>query len=141
MAGPMPSDPRLAALPALRKLAEEEAHDYWASVRQIVPTAAPWEQTPAYGKDVQIRARLILLSDLTRPASRDAVARLVAPRLAGGCNIGWLIEAIEGGSSDSLSSEKWRHARRYAGVTADAPTPGGRCALIALAILGASDAS
>ena len=68
----------LRTIPAIRKLAEERARDYWSAVQSIVPTAAPWEQTPSYGKDVQIGARVALLTDFTRPDSRDAVARLMA---------------------------------------------------------------
>ena len=70
----MPADPRLSALPALRKRAEEEARELQGGCRYPFcvgdPTAEEWDE--------YVSAHLTLLSDLTRPASRDAVARLVA---------------------------------------------------------------
>lgn len=66
----------LRDLPPVRALAEERARAYWSAVQSIVPTAAPWEQTPAYGKEVQIGAHLALLCNMS-PDSRDALVRLV----------------------------------------------------------------
>lgn len=74
---------RLLALPALRRLAEaaaRETHD--ATVRAIKA-----RHHGSYGQSLidalppmwaDVDAHLTLLCDLTRPASRDAVARLVA---------------------------------------------------------------
>lgn len=72
-------------LPAIRALAEERARSYWSAVQGIVPTAAPWEQTPDYGKEVQIGAHLAIITDLSRPDSRDAIARLVAAKVGIEC--------------------------------------------------------
>ena len=70
----MPSDPRLMALPALRKRAEEEA-------RERVVTFARLEGADcAPDGDVATVAavELTLLSDLTRPASRRGLMDAVA---------------------------------------------------------------
>jgi hypothetical protein len=68
------------ALPALRKRAEEEARETRAVLVDLADRydPVPWEGTLA-------RAHLSLLSDLTRPASRDAVVRLVAEALGMEC--------------------------------------------------------
>ena len=72
----MSSDPRLMALPALRKRAEEQARETRAMLVDLADRhdPVPWEGTLA-------QANLTLISDLSRPASRDAVARLVAEAL------------------------------------------------------------
>ena len=87
----MPSDPRLMALPALRKRAEEEA-------RERVVTFARLEGADcAPDGDVATVAavELALLSDLTRPASRWELAVLIGARL------GWepvdVLQAIQNG--------------------------------------------
>ena len=74
---PMPADPRLMALPALRKLAEVQA-------RERVVTFARLEGADcAPDGDVATVAavELALLSDLTRPASRWELAVLIGARL------------------------------------------------------------
>ena len=84
----MAADPRLANLPALLKLAEEEArahHAAWEdAVRLAGGTRFLIEETIAtramLGDEEETAAHLALLADLTRPASRDAVARLVAAK-------------------------------------------------------------
>lgn len=84
----MPADPRLAALPALRKRAEEEAReakDAWvAAIRAAGGTRFLVEETIAtrdmLGVEQEATAHLTLLADLSRPASRDAVVRLVAAK-------------------------------------------------------------
>lgn len=72
----MSSDPRLMALPALRKRAEEQARETRAMLVDLADRhdPVPWEGTLA-------QANLTLISDLSRPASRDAVTRLVAEAL------------------------------------------------------------
>lgn len=87
----MSSDPRLAALPALRKLAEEEA-------RERVVTFARLEGADcAPDGDVATVAavELSLLSDLSRTASRWELAALIGARL------GWepvdVLQAIQNG--------------------------------------------
>ena len=78
----MPADPRLAALPALVALAEREARAIWtANVRHF--RGAGWEivESPEDAGDgfaLTVAGQVDLLADLERPASRDAVARLVA---------------------------------------------------------------
>ena len=88
---PMPADPRLMALPALRKLAEVQA-------RERVVTFARLEGADcAPDGDVATVAavELALLSDLTRPASRWELAVLIGARL------GWepvdVLQAIQNG--------------------------------------------
>lgn len=62
-------------LAPLREGAEEMARDYWREVQAQVLTAAPWAQTPAYGRDVQVGAYARLHSDLTRDDTRDRWVR------------------------------------------------------------------
>lgn len=69
----MPADPRLMALPALRKLAEEQAK----ALHRIMFGRAPGgERLLAWTE-----AHLALLSDLTRFASRWELAALIGARL------------------------------------------------------------
>ncbi len=70
----MPADPRLMALPALRALAEREADAFHAAYDD-----PDWSDARTWRLTVD--AHLTLLADLTRPASRDAVCRLVAAEL------------------------------------------------------------
>ena len=75
----MPADPRLMALPALRDYAESEERDFYSLDVSIRGTSlGRWERMDREVKHICVTARLTLLSDLSRPASRDAVARLVA---------------------------------------------------------------
>ena len=67
----MPADPRLVALPALRRVAEEEARTRLETAFRVA------KRFDISGQDA-VAVELALLSDLSRPASRDAVARLVA---------------------------------------------------------------
>ena len=80
----MSSDPRLMALPALRKRAEEEAHQHFEAVRAalrannaVAPMGLEWGNTAGFVRDAWTDAHLALLADISRPSSRDAVARLV----------------------------------------------------------------
>lgn len=87
----MSSDPRLMALPALRKRAEEQAKalsevcaDTFAlHMGADMPAMYErgWDGMHEDERDALTAAHLSLLSDLTRPESRDAVARLVAEAL------------------------------------------------------------
>ncbi len=80
----------LRNIPAIRKAAEEQARDFLASA-DVAFRAAGWDTEMIHGgedyADDALRlfadAFLNLLCDLTRPASRDAVARLVAERVPG----------------------------------------------------------
>ncbi len=93
----MRPDPRLASLPALRALAEQEARDAYSSMRDVGimypydehgrkrSEPDPWAQLPSGTRDWWVAARLTLLADLSRPESRDAVARLVAEQLGLEC--------------------------------------------------------
>jgi hypothetical protein len=86
----MPADPRLRDLPALRKRAEElarEARDahvsaIWSALYDSYGQALVDALPPMWAYE---EAHLSLLSDLSRPASRDAVARLVAEALGMEC--------------------------------------------------------
>jgi hypothetical protein len=73
----MPADPRLAALPALRKRAEEEARDLFVARHTDAARGHRDWLEDDNERELSIRAHLSLLSDLTRPASRDAVARII----------------------------------------------------------------
>jgi hypothetical protein len=91
----MPADPRLAALPALRKRAEEEAKalcevcaDTFAlHMGADMPAMYErgWDGMHEDERDALTAANLALLCDPSRPASRDAVARLVAEALGMEC--------------------------------------------------------
>lgn len=80
----MPADPRLAALPALRNLAEDEARDIWTRHVRLFALHLPDMQTVADPNDasdgffVTVEAQVERLADLSRRASRRAVADLVA---------------------------------------------------------------
>ena len=82
----MPVDPRLRDLPALRRRAEElarEAHGahvsaIWSALYDSYGQALVDALPPMW---VYEEAHLALICDLSRPASRDAVARLVAEAL------------------------------------------------------------
>ena len=81
----MAADPRLANLPALRGLAEEEARAHYEAYGLAYSAIYPAQTLRPWGayhgdRDAEIAAHLALLCDLDLPASRDAVARLVAER-------------------------------------------------------------
>lgn len=71
----MGADPRLMALPAIRAEAERLAREifdaYWA-----IQEAAPPKFSGAFRRDT-VEAHACLLSDLTRPESRDALVRML----------------------------------------------------------------
>lgn len=77
------SDPRLATLPALRKLAEEEARERMELFHRQNPPPNPGAQLPVWAdlsrsyREELAAVELALLSDLTRPASRDALVRII----------------------------------------------------------------
>ena len=88
----MGSPTTIHPFPELRALAEEEARDIWTRhvrlFRERLPdmevVADPHDASDGFA--VTVDAQVERLCDLTRPASRDAVARLVAKRL--GLNFG-----------------------------------------------------
>lgn len=82
--------------PAVQRLAEERVRAYWEQVQAQVPQAAPWEQTPAYGKEVQIGAHVRLLCDTARLDTRDAWVR-------------WGI-ARDTAIHDEVEAERWQAA-------------------------------
>lgn len=69
----MASDPRIAALPAVIALAEEQARE---ELSALFIVAANFN---IFGPSL-VAVHVALLSDLSRPASGDAVARLVAEK-------------------------------------------------------------
>lgn len=134
--------------PELRAYAESEARDAYSSMREVGimypydehgrhrADVDPWDQIPSGTRDWWVTARLTLLCDLTRPASRDAVARLVVAKLGGpeeGADAGgwWEFERWDGGCLVRLYSgrnchELWASesvAVRENGVEADAIVP------------------
>ena len=79
----MAADPRLLALPALRRLAESHAREiYEATATRELEPVVHWEDSSF--TEIQIDVHLRLLADLSRPESRDALARLVADRIGWG---------------------------------------------------------
>lgn len=79
-------DPRLANLPALRKLAEEEARvrqdalaDAWPSMDPCPPPT--WASMSPAEREYLIAVELSLLSDLTRWQSQRAMEWLMAAKL------------------------------------------------------------
>ena len=91
----------LRDLPPVRALAEERAREHYTMRMTIAGPAyggIPWEQVSDYQRGLSEAAHLALLCDLTRPDSRDAVARLVADW------IGWehwqIGQAIADGGDD-----------------------------------------
>lgn len=143
------SDPRLMALPALCKRAEEQARDLFvARYTDAARGHRDWAEDDNE-RELCIRAHLSLLADLTRPASRDAVARLVAEALGLECGAtaptlrydadfrGWVLV----GSVDEVVFNDDGVIRSGAGRTTRAP---GVCeagaaealTLIALAVFG-----
>jgi hypothetical protein len=88
----MSSDPRLAALPALRKRAEEEARERFEAVRAsirannaVAAMGLEWENAAGFVRDAWTEAHLSLLSDLTRPASRRELTAMVAEAMGLEC--------------------------------------------------------
>lgn len=137
----MPSDPRLAALPALRKRAEEEAKtlaDVCADTFALhmgddMPAMYErgWDGMHEDERDALTAAHLTLLSDLSRPASRWELAVLVCARL------GWdpvdVLQAIQNGGLG------WIDLCRDANVDAaeiECKADAEALTLIAIAVLG-----
>ena len=91
----MPADTMIHPFPELVKLAEEEARAMmvaralpeWERRTRSAPRPMPEWWAAANKTECDSTARVIttLLCDLTRPASRDAVARLVAGRVGLKC--------------------------------------------------------
>jgi hypothetical protein len=137
----MSSDPHLAALPALRKRAEEEARScheaqvaaikakHYGYHAQDLIDALP----PAW---VDVDAHLSLLCDLTRPASRRELAAMVAER------IGW--DAFDVTRAVESSTAMLAGLYRAAGLPElprwePAPTPAEALTLIAISTLTTTD--
>ena len=70
----------LRDLPAIRAEAEHQAEERQDALARRSYLCA-WRDMPRSSRDIRIAAHLDLLCDLTHPASRDAVARLVAARV------------------------------------------------------------
>ena len=81
----MPADPKLAALPAIRRLAEDQAREEYEAYGRAYHARYPNETLRPWGahhgdRDCFIDAQLALLSDLSRDASFAAAVRLIAAR-------------------------------------------------------------
>lgn len=74
----------LRNIPAIRAEAEHQAEERQDALARRSYLCA-WRDMPRSSRDIRIAAHLDLLCDLTRPASRDAVARLVAAKLGIEC--------------------------------------------------------
>lgn len=73
-------------LPELRALAEAEARETWDAVARLwdgamVPPMTRWAYLDGQIREMHTAAHVALLLDVSRPASRDAVVRLVAEKV------------------------------------------------------------
>lgn len=136
----MPADPRLLTLPALVALAETNAKARYAEwARQIAnrgrgPVLA-WPLLTDVDRAIDVETEMALLSDLSRPASRDAVARLVAeaaPNLRS-----WEVTAGCDHGGGRLNMVRRTCGLPELGRWEPDPPPAEALALIALAVLGA----
>ncbi len=85
----------LRDIPAIRAEAERLAAEHHTALARVInrsdldtqaPTLPAWEHlSPSY-REMRVEAHLDLLCDLSRPASRDAVARLVAAKVGMFCH-------------------------------------------------------
>jgi len=110
----MPADTTIHPFPELRATAESEARvlmcamhaPEWERRTRSAPRPMPegWATADAATLRTLTEAHLTLLCDLTRPASRDAVCRLVAKR------VGWQAERVIGAieSSGSVRNRLYR---------------------------------
>jgi hypothetical protein len=150
MMNAMSSDPRLAALPALRKRAEEEARDIWDRHVRLFRDAG-WDVTerptltPVDGDEprdvsdayeITVVAQLERLADLSRPESRRELAAMVAER------IGW--DAFDVTRAVESSTAMLAGLYRAAGLPElprwePAPTPAEALTLIAISTLTTTD--
>ena len=100
----MPADTTIHPFPELRQYAESEARAFaeaWESACEADWLA--WDRLDQTTRERRIKAHLTLLCDLTRPASRDAVCRLVADKLGVRVSAGHqMIEEAKGPLSDAL---------------------------------------
>jgi hypothetical protein len=127
-------------------LAEREAREHLDAVCDVPPAIVIVHgTTPDAVMRRTVAARLVLLSDLSRPASRDAVARLVAEKVD--APVWDIVHAIEAGDYPKL--EAFDELRRYVIGWHCRPevfdfdtlaNPAGRAAFLALAVLGAPHA-
>ena len=145
----MPADPRLAALPALVALAEALAREVWeANARQFVDAGWECEESPdashraRQGLALCVAAQVELLSDLSRPASRDAVARLVAEAVGLDTTGGVIVTptAHRRAKIRDWIVEDWNGATYAALRTSKVTDPTEALTLIALHTLGAPHA-
>jgi hypothetical protein len=142
----MPADPRLAALAALRKRAEEEAKalcevcaDTFAlHMGADMPAMYErgWDGMHEDERDALTAANLALLCDPSRPASRRELAAMVAER------IGW--DAFDVTRAVESSTAMLAGLYRAAGLPElprwePAPTPAEALTLIAISTLTTTD--
>lgn len=134
----MSSDPRLMALPALRKRAEEMARE----LHDAMVSAIRAEHRGFYAQDLKdalpakwvgVGAHLALLADLSRPASRWELAALISERL------GWdaveTLYSIERGFPNLIALYRAAKVPTPPGYDPN-PTPEEATAALALAVLG-----
>lgn len=160
----MASDPRIAALPAVAALATNEARAEYEAYAHAYHARYPNETLRPWGSHdgdhgCFIAAQLALLSDLSRPASRDAVARLVAEAVGLECGATapglflltdpepvWWLDCITGDDEKDADARCAFHdsprvamqtflTQRVAGISA-VTDPADALALIAIHILG-----
>ena len=130
----------LRDIPAVRALAEKQARDIHNATVRVIRERYPnhygqslLDALPPMWADVD--AQLDLLWDLERPASRDAIARLIAEV------IGW--DAFDVTKAVESSAEMLAGLYRVAGLPElprwePVPPPAEALRLIAIAVLGGS---
>lgn len=106
----MPADPMILGLPAVRALAEREAmdcHNRFAMLTWGISDG--WDELDDDAQITLIQVHVDRLADLSRPASLDALARLVAER-TGADHPSDIVAVIE----DIPSPSHWPYALRVA---------------------------
>ena len=135
----------LRDIPAIQAESERLAREFLGSADAAF-RAAGWDTDTIHGGEdytedalrLFAAAHLDLLTDLTRPASRDAVARLVAAKVPG-------LQAWEVIAGCSVYGPSMDVVMNWCGVpigtrpTADNFDPATALSLIAIAVLGDSD--
>lgn len=143
----MAADPRLANIPALRTLAEEEARvrqdalaDAWPSIDPCPPPT--WASMSSAEREYLIAVELSLLSDLTRWQSRRAMERLVAEAVgldvAGG--VVFTRQARAGRKKGDWLMLDWNGDEVVVLRDTTVTDPAEALALVALHVLGSPDA-
>ena len=136
----MPADPALAALPAIRKLAEAITRETWeANVRLFADAGLDVEESPddsdqgrqAFGLCVAVQADL--LSDLSRPASMAALCDLIGAKIG---RYSWEVSAAVHGHFGTLQGIRLQAGLPLLPTWEPTPTAAESLRALALHVLG-----